>query len=167
MSSTIEATTLTEDERRLEKTQNIREKIIDALSAETIDILNVAKDKDLSKIILTSMKDMDSQILARKKIEVETKANETNAAMIAQIARQMAENNYRANGSTDYIADNSGAAGRIPVPDLTRFSGVEPVEGEMVQEENNTDVDSFMSIHSKKARKANEIDRELSGSMTA
>ena len=161
MSTTDEEIAVSVDDRRLEKTQNLRERIIDALTATDMDILANAKDKDIAKILLTSMKDMDDQILKREKLKIDNKANETNAAMIAQIARQMAEDSMKNRGTSDYMSTNNGETGTIPTPDATRFSGTEAKPGEMEQDENNSDVDSFMATHSKAARKASEIDSSI------
>lgn len=165
MSTTEEEVVVSVDDRRLERSQEVREQIVNVLAGEPMDILANAKDKDLAKILLTTLKDMDDQILKRQKLKVDEKTNETNAAMVAQIARQMAEDSIKRNGTTDYMASNSQEQGRIPTPDLNRFSGIEAKPGEMEQEENNSDVDSFMATHGKAARKAHEIDSDISKSL--
>lgn len=155
MSEVTESNIPSKDDERLERTQEIREKIISVLAGEPLDLSANAKDKDHAKTLLTVMKDMDDQILKRKKLMVDEKNTETNAAMIAAIAREMSVNSARQNGTSDHLSTDN-ETGTVPVPDESRFHGAEPAKNEMVQEENNTDIDSFMAIHGKQARVSDE-----------
>lgn len=155
MSEVTESNIPSKDDERLERTQEIREKIIHALAGEPLDLLANAKDKDHAKTLLTVMKDMDDQILKRKKLTVDEKNTETNAAVIAAIAREISVNSAKVRGTSDHLSVDS-ELGTVPVPDESRFNGAEPADKEMIQEENNTDIDSFLAIHGKQARVSDE-----------
>jgi hypothetical protein len=122
----------------LDSNQRTRKKIIEALTKDSIPT-----DKDTCGILLQSMKDMDKQIIDKKRVAIENKNSDV-AGLVAEVAARIA----RMHNGVDPLS-NAGK-GIIPEPDLTLIPEYIPIPGETEIGITSENFDTFMAVHGKK-----------------
>lgn len=94
------------------------------------------KDQKDVALVLSTLKDMDSQAIGRKRIKVEEKNNDVQAGAAVLIAKVLSETHGMQMMPRNIIRES--------LPELPELPEIEVVPGEMDQNPGQLDFDSFM-----------------------
>lgn len=116
-------------ESALDYTQGLRKRLVDEMTKESLPI-----DKDNRLLLLSSLNDIDKQVLMLKKIASDEKTADTDRKVALMIAK------YNTKATRDQFAGNG--EGVIPEPNLDPLS---PLEGETEIGLSSEDVTAFLT----------------------
>lgn len=128
------------DDWILENSQQVRKKLVDSL----IKGGEMPTDKDDKYILLGALKDMDKQVIDKKRVAIEDKAANT-ASIVAEAVSKIAD-------MVDGDPFKRKNAGEKPTTDRSRIPEHIPVPGETDVGITNETFDDFMSEHGKASR---------------
>lgn len=129
------------DDQILEHNQILRKKIVDKIVKN-----GVPEDQDSQYVLLTTLKDLDKQIIDKKRVAIEDK-NSNVANIVAEAVVKIGN-----------IFDNSDPFkrqnyGNIPVINPALIPESHPVIGEMEIGVTSETFDEFMGVHGKASKK--------------
>lgn len=130
------------DDQLLEHNQRLRKKI-----ADTITKNGVPEDGDSQYVLLTTLKDMDKQIIDKKRVAIDDKN-----ANVANIVAEAVIKISNVFDNVDPFKRVSAAA--PPVIEHDKIPEYEPVNGEMDIGIVTETFDEFMTVHGKNSKKA-------------
>lgn len=136
------------DDQILEHNQRIRKQIVDKIIEKEIP-----SDADTQYVLLSALKDMDKQVIDKKRVAIDDKnANVANivAAAVVKISGLM-------DGADPFKRQS---AGLLPETDLAKLPGYEPLPGELDVGITNETYDDFMGRHGKASNRDVGIESE-------
>lgn len=141
MSANNELNKELEDDKILENSQKIRNELVKSIIKD-----GMPTDKDDKYILLGALKDMDKQVIDKKKVAIEDK----NANVAGVIAEAVSKISQLVDGGDPFKRPGSG---QIPSLDNTLIPEYSPVDGEMEVGITNDNYDNFMSHNGKNSKK--------------
>lgn len=127
-----------DDDKILNENQKIRKEII-----TTITKYGIPEDKDSQYVLLTTLKDMDKQVVDKKRLSIDDK-NSNIALTVAKAVNTITE---LFEHEDPFKRQSNGV---VPILDKEKVPEYTPALGEMEQGISNETYENFMSIHGKK-----------------
>ena len=136
------------DDQILENSQRIRKQIVDKIVEK-----DIPTDADTQYVLLSALKDMDKQVIDKKRVAIEDK----NSNVASVVAAAVLKISNLMDGADPFKRQS---AGLLPQTEIDRLPGYEALPGELEVGVTNQTYDDFMSVNGKGANRNTGIESE-------